>query len=278
MKDFINQEFAPGHVWRHRAPAGTRFDFSPNIQPRDVAGELKTNFELTKQYAPQFSQMGRQELEKAIMGDSASGTRGLLDIFQQDIAPGFAAADRAASTAQREQDIADVTRLGAGAVDAFRSANPQQKALVDRLNTEAMAGLDAGYNLPPGLARQVTQSARGAQAARGMGFGPSDAYGETLANSQAAADFYGQNFNRAQQVAGLNAATSGDPMQLVTGRASGAGGLNLLNMGQQGSQSGISNVLGLTSGILDYNANADASRRIIGSQNDAGFYGGMMSY
>ena len=29
MKDFLNQEFAAGHVWRLRAPAGTRFDMSP---------------------------------------------------------------------------------------------------------------------------------------------------------------------------------------------------------------------------------------------------------
>jgi hypothetical protein len=29
MKDFLNQEFAAGHVWRHRAPAGTHFDYAP---------------------------------------------------------------------------------------------------------------------------------------------------------------------------------------------------------------------------------------------------------
>ena len=47
MKDFLNQEFAAGHVWRLRAPAGTRFDMSPNIQARDIGAGNELCFGVT---------------------------------------------------------------------------------------------------------------------------------------------------------------------------------------------------------------------------------------
>lgn len=277
MKDFLNQEFAAGHVWRLGLRPNVRFDFSPDVQQRDVPGELKQSYELAGQYGPQFNQLARQETEKFLTGDAASGTRGLLDIYGKDAAPAFAKANRDASTAQREQDLADVRRLGAGAVESFRSANPQQKALVDALNAEALGGVQAGRNLPPALQRKVEQNVRSAQASRGFGFGMDNALQEALATTNEAENYFQNNFNRATSVAGLNAATSGDPFQLVTGRASGAGGVDLLNLGNQNAQAGNGQVLGMTGNLLDYNANADASRRIMGAQNDASIVGAGIS-
>lgn len=268
------------NVWHlaHRSNLrNIQFDFTPDIPTRDVGGEAAATYEAAARFAPEFGKLQRQGTEQFLLGVPGEGTRGLLDIYQKDLAPAFAATDRAASTAQREADIADVTRMGGAAVEAFRGANPQQKQLVDRLNTEAMDGLNAGYNLPPGLARTVSQSARTAQADRGMGYGPSDAYAETLATSDAAANYYGQNFNRATQVAGINQATGGDAFQLVTGRGSGAGGMNLLGLGNQNASNTLANVNGMTGNVLDFNANAGASRSIIGSQNDAGMVSGLLS-
>lgn len=270
MKDFINQEFAPGHVWRHAAPAGVRFDFSPDIQARDVAAETEASLAATEKYSPRLGAIQRQQLEATLLGSPGDGTRGLLDIYFKDASPTAAAADRAASTAQREQDIADVTRLGAGAVDAFRSANPQQKALMDALNASALEGLSAGRNLPPGMRRLVEQNVRASQGARGFGFGMNDAMSEALATTDAAERYYQNNFQRAQGMAGLNAATTGDPFQLVTGRASGANaGMGLLGMGNQNALGTTGNIYGGASNILDWNANSARDAAVASANNSA---------
>lgn len=278
MKDFLNQEFAAGHVWRLRAPANTRFDMSPDIQARDVGAETEASLAATERYSPRLGAIQRQQLEQTLLGSPGDGTRGLLDIYFQDASPTAAAADRAASTAQREQDIADVTRLGAGAVDAFRSANPQQKALMDALNASAMEGLGAGRNLPPGMRRQVEQNIRGAQGARGFGFGMNDAMTEALGTTDAAERYYQGNFQRAQGMAGLNAATMGDPFQLVTGRASGANaGMGLLGMGNQNAMGTTGNIYGGASNILDFNANSQRDAAVASANNSAALAGAGIS-
>ena len=183
-------------------PASIRNDMSPDIQARDVAAETEASLAATEKYSPRLGAIQRQQLEQTLLGSPNDGTRGLLDIYFKDAAPTAAAADRAASTAQREQDIADVGRLGADAVAAFRNANPEQKALMDALNASAMEGLSAGRNLPPGMRRQVEQNIRGAQGARGFGFGMNDAMSEALATTDAAERYYAGNFQRAQGMAG----------------------------------------------------------------------------
>lgn len=286
--DPINQCFEAGHVWARGLRPGLHFDFSPSAPPpRDAAAEGKAQLQAqidlapaqyaaNAEYSPKYADLGRQNLDRFLLGNG-DGTGGFLDTYTKKLAPAFTQANVDASRTTRAADIADVASMGAGAVEAFRSANPQQKALVDRLNVEANAGLDAGYNLPAGLRRVVTQSARAGQLDRGMGTGPSDAYAETLANSDAAAQYYGQNFNRAQQVVGINAATNGDPFQLVTGRASGAGGLSLAQFGQQGvAGSGAPNFDPFSaygSDLANTNYNAQAAANIAGANNAAGMLG-----
>jgi hypothetical protein len=250
------------------------FDFSPNIQARDVGAETEASLAATEKYSPKLGAINRRELEMALLGSPTDGTRGLLDIYFKDAAPTAAAADRAASTAQREQDIADVTRLGAGAVDAFRSANPQQKALMDALNASALEGLSAGRNLPPGIRRVVEQNVRSAQAARGFGFGLNDAMAEALGTTDAAERYFQNNLQRALGVAGMNQATTGDPFQLVTGRASGANaGMGLLGMGNQNAQGTTGNIYGGASNILDWNANSQRDAAIAKANNSAAMVG-----
>jgi hypothetical protein len=251
-------------------PESIRNDFSPNIQSRDVGAETEASLAATEKYSPRLGAIQRQQLEATLLGSPGDGTRGLLDIYFNNAAPTAAAADRAASTAQREQDIADVTRLGAGAVDAFRSANPQQKALMDALNASAMEGLSAGRNLPPGIRSAVEQNVRSAQAARGFGFGLNDAMTEALGTTDAAERYYQNNFQRAQQIAGLNQATTGDPFQLVTGRASGANaGMGLLGMGNQNALGTTGNIYGGASNILDWNANSQRDAAVASANNSA---------
>jgi hypothetical protein len=278
MKDFINQEFAAGHVWRLRAPAGTRFDMSPDIQARDVAAETEASLAATEKYSPRLGAINRRQLEQTLLGSPDDGTRGLFDIYFNDASPTAAAADRAASTAQREQDIADVTRLGAGAVQAFRAANPEQQALMQALNASAMEGISAGRQLPPGIQRQVEQNLRSAQAGRGFGFGANDAIMEALATSDAGERYFQNNFQRATGIAGLNQATSGDPFQLVTGRASGANaGMGLLGMGNQNAQGATGSIYGGASNMLDWNANSQRDAAVSSANNSAALAGAGIS-
>lgn len=251
-------------------PATIRNDMSPDIQARDVAAETEASLAATEKYAPRLGAINRQQLEQTLLGSPGDGTRGLLDIYFKDASPTAAAADRAASTAQREQDIADVTRLGAGAVQAFRAANPQQQALMDALNAQTMGDLNSGYDLPPALRRTVAQNIRGAQASRGLGFGPNAAYQEAMGQSEAAGNWRNQNLSRAMQLAGLNAATMGDPFQLVTGRASGANaGMGLLGMGNQNAMSNTGTMFGSASGLQDWNANSQRDAAVASANNSA---------
>ena len=246
------------------------FDFSPDIQSRDIAAETDASLAATEKYSPRLGAIQRQQLEATLLGSPTDGTRGLLDIYFNNARPTAAAAERAARTAQRVADIADVTLLGGQAMEAFRSANPQQKALMDALNASALEGLSAGRNLPPALRSQVEQNVRGAQAARGFGFGMNDALTEALGTTDAAERYYQNNFQRAAGIAGLNQATSGDPFQLVTGRASGAGaGMGLLGMGNQNALGTTGTIYGGASNILDWNANSQRDAAVASANNSA---------
>jgi len=67
-----------------------------------------------------------------------------------------------------------------GAAGVVRGVNPGQTRLLDTLTSQAQEGLDAGTSLDPGLERLFSQSVRGGQASRGLGFGPSDVLQESL--------------------------------------------------------------------------------------------------
>lgn len=68
-----------------------------------------------------------------------------------------------------------------GGVDALRKATPGASSLIDKLTQSASEQLNSGANLDPALRQVTEQSLRGGQAARGLGFGPSDAVTESTA-------------------------------------------------------------------------------------------------
>ena len=146
------------------------------------------------------------------------GQPGLLELYEKDIMPGLSRADAAGNRVSREADIADVEQLGQRATEAFRSANPEQAALLDRLNQQAMSELDAGASLPPALAREIEQQIRGSQAARGMGYGMADVGQEALIKGLQAEQLQRRRQQFAQNVVGMNAATATDPFLAILGR------------------------------------------------------------
>lgn len=85
------------------------------------------------QYRPQYAALDQRILADSLMG--TNGTPGLLDLYGT-AATRMGQQQVDANTQQREADIADVTRLGGAAQQAWRGANPEL--------TRTMGSLDAG--------------------------------------------------------------------------------------------------------------------------------------
>jgi len=198
--------------------------------PRDYAKETRDTLQAQIDLAPElyaaeasqeYGRPAEARLNLEILRDvmrGSEGTPGLLELYEQDIMPGLARADVAGLDVTREGDIAAVERLGPRATEAFRQANPEQAALMAELNRQAQSELAAGAALPPALSRELEQQVRGAQAARGMGYGMADVGQEALVKGLQAEQLQRRRQAFASQVVGLNAATSADPFMAILGK------------------------------------------------------------
>lgn len=198
--------------------------------PRDYAKETRDTLQAQIDLAPDlyaaeanpeygrpaYAQLDLQVLRDVMQGKD--GQAGLLELYENSIMPGLARADAASNAISREADIAQVEQLGQRATEAFRNANPEQAALMDRLNQQAMTELDAGASLPPALARELEQQVRSSQAARGMGYGMADVGNEALIKGLQAEQLQRRRQQFAQNVVGMNAATATDPFLAILGR------------------------------------------------------------
>lgn len=102
-------------------------------------------------------------------------------------------------------------------------ANPGQAGLLNTLTQSATDQLNAGSNLDPQLTRLFQQSTRGAQAARGLGYGPSDVFNESLGLTEFGNTLRQQREQFAGSVAGMNNAYETQPtLQLLTNMMSPA--------------------------------------------------------
>lgn len=144
--------------------------------------------------------------------------QGLLSLYENYLAPTMERVQEDTQSSQRGADIADVMRLGPAALAAFKASDPEQANLIDSLTSSAQDELGRGASLDPQLARLQEQSMRGAQAARGMGFGPSDVFNETMGMTQYGEQLRQQRRGYAGQVAGLRQSIYGDPFQRILNR------------------------------------------------------------
>ena len=134
------------------------------------------------------------------------------------------ALDRETLAAQREADISAIEDYGTRAMQGYRAAadaaNPEQAALMAELNKQALSDLQLGGQLNVSEQRDLQQAARGAQAARGFGYGINDAAIESWAQMQGSDQRRRQRQGFAQSMAGLNQANSVDPFMAILGRPS----------------------------------------------------------
>jgi hypothetical protein len=276
-------------------PAGTfRNDFSPSTPPpRDAAQEgrdmLAAQIELSpaqlqaqQQTRPAYDALNLQSLERVLYG--TEGTPGVASLYRT-LVPQVEGMQRDANTAQREQDIADVRRLGPDVQAAFRAANPQQAALLDELNNQTLSELQAGTSLDPTLRNDIENNLRAGSAARGFGFGQPDAVAEAFTLGEAGQRMRAARQTSARAMAGVNQAASADPFAVLLGRSSApaaAGGVFSAGQGQSGTSGSTAAAAfdpfsGYGADVANTNFNANAAARIAGANNDAAAYGGLMS-
>lgn len=142
--------------------------------------------------------------------------------LQTKSAPGLLQLLSDQASSQRGSDIADVARLGPEARAAMLAANPDQAALLSKLNSQANEGLDAGSNLTPDEQRAMQQASRAAFAARGVGGTNASIADELLRQFNLGQQLLRQRQQFAGTVLGENQAIVGDPFQQILSRTSGA--------------------------------------------------------
>jgi hypothetical protein len=143
--------------------------FTPaKVPPRDLYGEAAGTFAVNKALAPDV-----YGLESQYRPQYANLEQGI---------------------------VTNAARTMPGQVD------PAQAALLGEMNNQALSELKLGATLDPSLAREVSQSVRGGQAARGLALGPANVYQEAMQIGSAGQALRNQRRAFAGQVAGTNLA------------------------------------------------------------------------
>ena len=102
-----------------------------------------------------------------------------------------------------------------------RAVGPQRQAGADHL--AGADGLGAGSQLTADQFRNVNNSVRAGQGARGVSYGPASQYAEVMANSQYGDNLYNQRQAQASSTAELGNRLYSLPTLQAFGMASGAG-------------------------------------------------------
>ena len=198
---------------------GTKIKAPP---PRDYAKETRETLQAQIDLAPGLygaEEQFRGKYAQLDMDIAKQMSPQLQDLYETSQTR-LGAIDRDQLALQREGDIAAIEQLGGRARAAMEAANPEQAALLAELNQQAQADLAAGGDLSAWERRELQQSTRAGQAARGLGYGIGDAAIESLAQLQGASARRRQRQGFAQSMVGLNKATSADPFMAILGRPS----------------------------------------------------------
>ena len=168
--------------------------------------------------------------------------RGLIDIYSNDIAPAYSRMENTARAASVAGDMDVMSRYGQQASDLIRRTSGNE-GLLKTLNAQAQSELDAGATLDPSLRREVQQSIRAGQAARGFGMGVNDMAAESYMTAMQAEQLRRARQGFGMQMVGMNQATGGDPFMALLGRQSSLPGAQAFGGNAQATSKGIGNVL-----------------------------------
>lgn len=200
--------------------------------PRDAYREGHATLEAETRLAPEQFALDKSNLTNymGLEGD-------LLAQMQDRLGPVVDRQAAQAASAQRAGDISDVEMYGPRAIAAFKSASPEQAALLDEFNRQALEDLKAGTTLTPSMQREIEQYTRQGQSARGMGLGPVDVSQEASTLGSAGQQLQAQRRAFAGNVLGMNQSVSNIPFMSVLGRTAVASPITA-GLTQQGSAQG----------------------------------------
>lgn len=100
-------------------------------------------------------------------------------------------------------------------LDAAHQLDPESWAVRSQLASRVQGDLDQGYNLPEDYSRELTNTARGAQAARGNSLGTGAGNAETAYRGNAALEEYNRRLGRAGSF--LSSPTPTQQISLIQG-------------------------------------------------------------
>lgn len=152
---------------------------------------------------------------------------GTLDITRKS-SEGFGDIYRAEAEKTRAEDLSSFQKYGPAYAKAISEADPYQAELRSLINSIVMDELKAGGDLSPAQLRLTQQTTRGAQAARGMGFGMGDSLREVLGTLDYSRGLKNERLNNAIQVGNFNQRVVGDPFMAFSGRPSQPQGSNVM--------------------------------------------------
>ena len=176
-----------------------------DLYPELVAAE--------KKWRPVNDQIFLDSLNRLTGGRGAN----VLETYRDTLSPMLQSAEDSARRQRAENDLGLVQDYGRDTRTALLESDPEQKALSDLLMSSAREDLEGG-GFSSRDRMDLAEDIRSAQAARGLGGGPSDAAMEGLLSSQ-----YRQAMeDRARQAAGhaigVRSQIGGDAGQVLLGR------------------------------------------------------------
>lgn len=282
---------------QHGMPRGVQYDGGGGSPPQtqSVGEQTKENLQAQidaapgvygaeKTYTPKYTALVTQGLQNYLTGQNTEdGTKapGYLDVLE-NIQPRVNNLSASTQTAQRAADINDVATLGPQATQAFQNANPQQMRLLDEINRQTLDQLGQGSSLDQDLLTNLRQQVRGSQAARGLGTGSGDAGLEAYSTAMAGNALRQQRLQNANQVAGLNQATTADPFQLILGRPATAfaAGQNIANNGNAANNASGPRLFNpqnqFSQNVYDTNLSAQTAAYNAQQNNSAGIFGSVI--
>lgn len=155
-------------------------NYRTHIASRDYEHLIDTLLKSERERGPEFAEIRRAQLDETLTGNSE--TPGISKLY----------------------------------LDALRLADPESAALLDSLTASASSELALDNQLDPSQLRLVEQSGRASAAARGMGFGPSDAFAESFAKLGAGDNLRAGRRNQALTLAKLRQSLAARPADMVT--------------------------------------------------------------
>ena len=252
-------------------------------EARDYGNEMQDTLQAQVDMAPQLygaEKAWRGKYAQLDMDIANKMTPQLLDLYETSQRR-LGTMDREQLDLQREGDISAIEKYGGRAREALDAANPEQAALLKELNSQAMSDLQLGGQLNAGEQRQISQAARGAQSARGFGYGINDAAIESWAQLQGGSQKRQQRQGFAQSMVGMNKATAADPFMAILGRPSS---MNPMMSGNVVGQAGGFNPGAMFSpesqyagDIYNQNYQGELSARTASAKNKAAMWGAGMS-